>query len=638
MATLGIVRLVGACVILSLGGGENIALHKQTWMSSTRRVQYSRRAVDGVTDAYNESLTIHTSLREPNAWWKVDLGTEVQSPLIIIYFRTDYKVRRNGLQFYGSVTSSLAPKNGSLFYTVRGRRDGRDIADILNVTCNESFRFLTIYTETTNDNGGPVLDFAEVEVWNTYQSQSPFTEDDDDDTHSDYDTIQTLISGSGLNVALHKRTSMSSTRRVQYSARAVDGQTDGTDESLTIHTKEDEPTAWWKVDLNVEVHSPMIRIFFRFDYPRRRNGIQFYTSRTDSTNPKEGDLCYTVTGRADCRDIADILYVNCSGVWRYLTIYTETDNDGDGPVLDFAEVEVWIPKPTLTTVTPGCTEGLWYGPDCRKSCAARHCKIKSSCDVTQGTCDGGCKLGWRGADCTQVPKPTLTTVTPGCTEGLWYGPDCRKSCATRHCKIKSSCDVTQGTCDGGCKPGWRAADCTQVCPAGVYGVDCSNGCGRCGNNSLCHHETGSCPDRCEAGWQLDLCKDACPNGKYGLNCVAQCGHCNGSCDVVDGRCLQGCTHGYRGPRCLRVIESKKKLPNKMTHSFTKITGLGVLIGGLVGVALTLILALGVYLCLHCRPCKNHRSVKEEETKDTDKSLTEVTEKSLTINKRIETCV
>ncbi|XP_046552084.1 multiple epidermal growth factor-like domains protein 10 [Haliotis rubra] len=326
---------------------------------------------------------------------------------------------------------------------------------------------------------------------------------------------------------------MSSTRRVQYSVRAVDGHTDGTDESFTIHTKENEPTAWWKVDLNVEVHSPMIRIFFRFDFP----------------------------------------------------------------------------------------------------------------------------------------KPTLTTVTPGCAEGVWYGPDCRKLCTARHCKIKSSCDVTQGACDGGCNPGWREADCTQVCPAGAYGVDCNNACGRCGNTSLCHHETGSCPDGCEAGWHLDLCKEACPNGKYGLNCAAQCGHCNGSCDVVDGRCLQGCSHGYRGPRCLRVIgqsrnpriqnrtlyiaggkttalskeNQKQKLPNtnKTTHSFTKITGLGVLVGGLVGVALTLILAVAVYLCLHCRPCRlywNHRSVKEEETKDTQKSLTKDTGKSLTINKRIETCV
>ncbi|XP_067677293.1 uncharacterized protein [Haliotis asinina] len=573
MSTLGIIRLVGACVILSQGSGENIALHKPTWMSSTRRVQSSRRAVDGVTDAYNESLTIHTSLHKPSAWWKVDLDTEVQSPLIIIYFRSDYKVRRNGIQFYASVTSSVVPKNGSLFYTVQGRRDGRDIADILNVTSYERFRFLTLYTETDNDGDGPVLDFAEVEVWNTYQSQSPFTGDDDDDTHSDFDKIRALISGNGQNVALHKQTSMSSTRRVQYSVRAVDGRTDAADESLTIHTKEDELTAWWKVDLNMVVHSPMIRIFFRFDYPWRRNGVQFYTSLTDSSNPREGNLCYTVTGRPDGRDIADILYVSCSGDWSCLTIYTETDNDGGGAVLDFAEVEVWVPKPMLTTVIPGCAEGLWYGPNCRKSCAARHCKVMSTCDVTEGACDGGCK------------------------------------------------------------PGWRGTDCTQVCPGGAYGIDCSNACGRCGNNSLCHHETGICPDGCEAGWQLDLCNEACPSGKYGLKCEAKCGHCNGSCNIVDGRCLQGCTHGYEGPRCLRVIESQKILPDKMAHSFTNITGLGVLVGGLVGVAMTLILAAGVYLCLHCRPCRmhnDHGSVKEEETKDTQNSLN--------VNTRIETCV
>lgn len=74
-----------------------------------------------------------------------------------------------------------------------------------------------------------------------------------------------VVTGNGRNVALHKETSMSSTRRVQYSRRAVDGVTDGNDESMTIHTKEDKPNAWWKVDLEMEVHSPLVRLFFRYD-------------------------------------------------------------------------------------------------------------------------------------------------------------------------------------------------------------------------------------------------------------------------------------------------------------------------------------------------------------------------------------
>ncbi|XP_071117364.1 uncharacterized protein [Haliotis cracherodii] len=611
MATWSIVWLIRTCVILSLGSGQNTALNKPTWMSSTRRVQYAHTAVDGETDAYNESLTIHTKLNEPSAWWKVDLETEVQSPLIILYFRSDYKARRNGIQFYTSVTNPVTPKDGNLCYTVRGRSDGRDIPDILNVTCDETLRYLTLYTETANDHSGPVLDFAEVQVWNTYESYSPFTGDDVDDTYTQFANIKALVTGNGRNVALHKETSMSSTRRVQYSRRAVDGVTDGNDESMTIHTKEDKPNAWWKVDLEMEVHSPLVRLFFRYDYMKRRKGIQFYTSQTDSPDPKEGDLCYTVTGRADGRDIPDVLYANCSGAWRYLTVYTETNNDGGGAVLDFAEVEVWI--------LPGCATGQRYGPNCRKSCIARHCKMVSSCDVTQGACDGGCKAGWRGTDCTQV-----------CPGGV-YGVDCSNACG--RCGNNSSCHHVTGICPEGCETGWQLDLCKEACPKGKYGVNCLSACGHC--NGTCDLVEGRCLHGCSNGYIGPRCLRAiaCPKGKYGVNCLSACGHCNGTCDVVDGRCLHGCSNGYIGPRCLRTIETKNILPNKATQSFTNITGLGVLLGGLVGMVLTLLLAVGVYLCVRCRKSGlhlNRRSTEEEKSKDTHESHT--------INKRIETRV
>ncbi|XP_071117089.1 uncharacterized protein [Haliotis cracherodii] len=193
------------------------------------------------------------------------------------------------------------------------------------------------------------------------------------------------------NVALNKPAWMSTmlTDGNVPASNAVDGVTIADMFAYLMHTNVDERTAWWKVFLQREVRSAQVKIFFRADYKKRRKGVQLYTSVTDSPDPKGGSLCHTVTGLPDGTNIPDVLNVTCPGTWRSLTVYTETDNDGRGAVLDFAEVQVWT-----------CTSG-YYETNCGQRCGARHCKSDSSCDVIQGQCVGGCAAGYQGTDCIQ---------------------------------------------------------------------------------------------------------------------------------------------------------------------------------------------------------------------------------------------
>ncbi|XP_067678673.1 uncharacterized protein [Haliotis asinina] len=268
------------------------------------------------------------------------------------------------------------------------------------------------------------------------------------------------ISGTVTNVAERKQAWMSSTFDQSHAAtKAVDGDTTADGFSHVAHTATDQSSAWWKVDLQTTVRSARVTLYFRTDFKYRRNGVHLYTSETNSVHPKEGNLCHNVTGRPDGADIPDVLNVICPGTWRYLTVYTDTDNDGDGPVLDFAEVQVWI-----------CTVGM-YGPDCTRSCSSRHCKVLSStCDHITGTCRaGGCQDGWMGVDCTTE-----------CPSGA-YGANCAKNCSSRPCKTSStSCNRISGACpDDGCEDGWMGADCTKDGSKDGGAVACATVIGSC---------------------------------------------------------------------------------------------------------------------------------------------------------------
>lgn len=43
----------------------------------------------------------------------------------------------------------------------------------------------------------------------------------------------------------------------------------------------------------------------------------------------------------------------------------------------------------------------------------------------------------------------------------------------------------------------------------------------------------------------------CENGTFGENCHSKCGHCLevSHCHFINGSCLKGCSHGYKGDQC-----------------------------------------------------------------------------------------
>ncbi|XP_067677271.1 receptor-type tyrosine-protein phosphatase kappa-like isoform X2 [Haliotis asinina] len=355
-----------------------------------------------------------------------------------------------------------------------------------------------------------------------------------------------LVSGTRTNVAERKPAWMSSHLDDRHPAStAVDGVTSAYGDGYVAHTATGQSSAWWKVDLQTTVQSAQVILYFRTDYKNRRNGVQLYTSETNSSEPKEGNLCHTVTGRPDGLDINDVLNVTCPGLWRYLTVYTNINNDGAGPILDFAEVQVWI-----------CVVGM-YGPDCTRNCSSRHCKVLSStCDHITGTCPaGGCQNGWMDVDCTTA-----------CGSGK-YGANCAKDCSSRQCMtFSSTCDRFSGACPADrCKDGWTGVDCTTACGSGKYGANCTKDCSsrQCMTfSSTCDRFNGACPaDGCKDGWTGVDCTTACGSGTYGANCAGNCSyrHCNMSstaCDHINGACSgHGCEVGYMGTDCTTVCAS-----------------------------------------------------------------------------------
>ncbi|XP_046553386.1 multiple epidermal growth factor-like domains protein 10 isoform X12 [Haliotis rubra] len=390
-----------------------------------------------------------------------------------------------------------------------------------------------------------------------------------------------LVTGTVTNVAEGKQAWMSSTFDDNHPAsKAVDGDTRADDFSHVAYTGRGRSNAWWKVDLQTSVQSARVILYFRTDFILRRNGVHLYTSKTNSSDPKEGNLCLLVTGRVDGIGIPDVLNVTCPGTWRYLTVYTGTGNNGAGFALDFAEVQVWM-----------CAPGQ-YGANCAKDCSSRHCKTSSStCDRISGACPtGGCDAGWMGTDCTTVCAPgqygancakdcssrhcktsssTCDRISGACPTGgcdagwmgtdcttactnLMYGPNCVSSCSARHCKTKSStCDGVSGECLGGCEDGWTEIDCSSKCHAGYYGQNCHLKCDDRHCTSASCTGDGACSAECEPGWTLRDCTQECPSGTYGIICNKTCGQCanDDTCHHVTGICADGCEAGWQGDLC-----------------------------------------------------------------------------------------
>ncbi|XP_067678434.1 multiple epidermal growth factor-like domains protein 10 [Haliotis asinina] len=390
------------------------------------------------------------------------------------------------------------------------------------------------------------------------------------------------------NVAFHRTTSASSV--YMASSRAVDGDTrgnlyDGSCFHSAAYTDPNITSAWWRVDLEQHTLVHDVIIYFRTDYQYRRNGIQIYIADT-AASPTDGVNCYNVTGNINGTDIPDVLSVTCSGKGRYLVLYTTTVNNDNVnvPIMDFCEVEVHV-----------CGPGT-FGADCDNYCFCEG----DVCNYVTGVCPSGvCLPGWQTQTC-------YIACDPGT-----FGTNCSNSC---HC-VGETCDHVTGVCPSGvCTPGWQTETCDTACDPGTFGTNCSNSCHCVGET--CDHVTGICPSRvCLPGWQTETCDTVCDFGSYGSDCSEACSsrQCKGDnsrCHHVAGECVEGCKTGRDGADCTQVSELK-------THDPLVLDSISLVIGVVVGVVLTLLLAGGVllYLLRTGRLTWMHGPVKEGESQD-----------------------
>ncbi|XP_067678531.1 uncharacterized protein [Haliotis asinina] len=578
---------------------RNIALNKPT--SSSSIYQDPGNAVNGDNSADNYGQCFSSDWRDnliTEAWWRVDLEEMVRVRHVTIYFRKDYKVRRNGIQIYIADTAA-SPADGVNCHNVIGNVNGTDIPDVLTVSCSGEGRYLVLYTTTVNNElnnvNVPTMDFCEVEVDGncpageygyscSYQCHCPqvYCNATSGCQPADCSRGWSGPSCQKENIALNRTTSASSI--YMASSRAVDGGKGGIlSGGSCFHSAYTDfriTSAWWRVDLGQETLVHDVSIYFRTDYIVRRSGIQIYIADTDGS-PTDGINCYTVSGT----DIPDVLNATCTGEGRYLVLYTTVKSTGDSvPIMDFCEVEVEVcARGTFGadcdnychcdgdvcnyvtgvcpsgTCLPGwrtdrcdtaCVQGTEYGVGCLKTCSSRMCHgDASTCPQDTGRCTEGCQAGWKGEDCTTA-----------CVQGTEYGVGCLKTCSSRMCHGDvSTCPQDTGRCTGGCQAGWKGEDCTTACVQGTeYGVGCLKTCSSrmChGDASTCPQDTGRCTGGCQAGWKGEDCTTACVQGtEYGVGCLKTCSSrmCHGdvsTCPQDTGRCTGGCQAGWKGEDC-----------------------------------------------------------------------------------------
>ncbi|XP_052692257.1 multiple epidermal growth factor-like domains protein 11 isoform X2 [Crassostrea angulata] len=184
----------------------------------------------------------------------------------------------------------------------------------------------------------------------------------------------------------------------------------------------------------------------------------------------------------------------------------------------------------------GCPTLGYYGINCTTPCPDVNCGY---CHIQTGTCQGGCKPGYKGHQCELE------------CDNRKYGDACQKSCG--QCVNKTQCDNVIGTCLQGCEAGYKGQMCDQECTDGFFGRNCQE---KCNETCLsCNMFNGVCDKGCRPGWEGNYCQSACQDGKYGFECKEKCSpFCfrSGICLPKTGACLDGCKKGWTGDECFEV--------------------------------------------------------------------------------------
>ncbi|XP_041349419.1 protein draper-like [Gigantopelta aegis] len=569
---------------------ENVALLENAYQSSylLNYQDVAEHAVDGNRYAIGGGPCIITGVNLPHTWWEVDLGRDYYIHKLDIYFRTDFKARRNGVHIYSSTearkanTSHLcgaATINSPDVTTVtcdnKVRRNGVHIysstearqtntshlcgaatiasPDVTTVTCDSTARYITLYQDTTNSQYSPpgegAMDFCEVEVY--VCDAGTFGDDCSKFCHCLNEPCNhatgNCTGGCKQNWIgqtcsecdsdhygpLCGKPCSSRHCNVSRGQSSCDKQTGRCDNGCT--------PGWMEPDCLKEC-------------PAYTYGLKC----ANSCNQRKclgNTSCDHVTGKCDHGCVRGYQDEDCrtmcpSGKYGFnCNMSCEKRNCADNSPCDKLNgicVNGCLKGWDLPDCVTECHNNT-FGPSCLFKCSERFCKgDNSKCDIEDGVCQDGCQTGWKNANCTEK-----------CDSGS-YGPDCAFDCNKRHCQTKSaSCNHVNGSCGGECENNYNGIDCTGC--DGKYGPECSLSCSdrHCKNdNAPCDHVTGSCDGPCDAGYQGDACAGKCAVSTYGDNCTMSCAtrkcETSDSCPHEDGMCVGGCISGYQGVDCLKA--------------------------------------------------------------------------------------
>lgn len=184
----------------------------------------------------------------------------------------------------------------------------------------------------------------------------------------------------------------------------------------------------------------------------------------------------------------------------------------------------------------GCVPGR-YGELCNEEC--NMCSQGSSCQQSDGACNGECVDGQFGAYCTQQCSTCISCQksTGRCTEcpdgkfGEYCTLNCSASCMPSPSSGSVSCELDTASCDSGrCIAGYWGTDCFKIC-----NTNCD--VNRQTDTMSCNIDTGMCDGNCTSGYYDPQCSTLC---------ISLC--LDRMCDRTDGVCAD-CYNDSRTFNC-----------------------------------------------------------------------------------------
>jgi hypothetical protein len=315
-----------------LGGNGNLAQGRNATQSSTLAgyaTTGAASAVDGNTDGNFGDGSVTATNQDPNAWWQVDLGASVPIGSVVVWNRTDCcSARLTDFWVFVSNTPFLATDTP---FTLQNRAGtfASHQTSAPNPSTTISVNGVQGQYVRVQLSGMDYLSLAEVQV---FGNGPPPT-----------------------NLSQGKAATQSSTFPGFASAAAssaVDGNTDGLFFDGSVTTTNQDPNAWWQVDLGVSATVNSVVIWNRTDCCSAR--LTDYWVFISNTPFLATDTPTTLQNRAGTFASHQTSAPNPSATiaagvqGRYVRVQlTGTD------YLSLAEVQVMGTAPTLANLSQG---------------------------------------------------------------------------------------------------------------------------------------------------------------------------------------------------------------------------------------------------------------------------------------------